>query len=85
MALYFFDVHGGSDVYRDEEGLELQSPRLAEREAMIVLQDVLRTGKLTARIRDVRVHMRDDAGRVVLIASLSMTCQWLAKALPPDC
>ena len=41
MARYFFDLHNGSGLTRDEEGRELEDNNEARREALVGMRSVL--------------------------------------------
>lgn len=41
MARYFFDLHNGSGLTRDEEGRELENNDEARREALVGIRSVL--------------------------------------------
>ncbi|WP_296617176.1 hypothetical protein [Sphingomonas sp.] len=41
MARYFFDLHNGSGLTRDEEGRELEDNDEARREALVGIRSVL--------------------------------------------
>lgn len=77
MARFFFDLHDGADIYLDLEGGELPSLVAAKQEAFSVLLDSMRTRSFDAAVETGAMNVRDDTGRVVLIANLSAVCHSL--------
>ena len=76
MARYFSDLDDGSKKYVDPVGTELADIRMVPSEAI---------GFLTAVVRDVRdqsdrtlvVSVRDDNGRSIFAATLTLQSEWL--------
>jgi hypothetical protein len=71
MPRYFFDTRDGDTTARDEIGLEFDELEAVEREALKALPDLAR-GAVPDGHRDFVVNVRDEAGRPVLRASLSL-------------
>ncbi|TGN90960.1 hypothetical protein EOW77_0003545 [Bradyrhizobium yuanmingense] len=61
-ARYYFDLRDGTQVFRDEEGLELPTVRAAEMEATRTLGGMVRDLELESGGRDLAIEVRTDAG-----------------------
>jgi hypothetical protein len=72
MPRYFFDMHDGGPVLVDEEGQELDGLQAAQREALSGLADLARDVVLKAERESMGVSVRDEAGRIVYRATLSL-------------
>ena len=74
-GLYYFDIRDGDRFTRDEAGLELDGIDAVRREAMRALRgtvgDVLPDGGQ----RSVAVAVRNEDGKPVLMASLTLIVQ----------
>ena len=74
-GLYYFDIRDGDRFTRDEAGLELDGIEAVRREAMRALRgtvgDVLPDGGQ----RSVAVAVRNEDGKPVLMASLTLIVQ----------
>ena len=74
MPRYFFDVDDGNSVTRDDIGLELDGPDVAEREALRTLGDIARDilvehgSGLTLRL-----GIRTEERPTVFLATLTLT------------
>ncbi|MGA7807026.1 DUF6894 family protein [Bradyrhizobium sp.] len=76
MARYFSDLDDGNTKYVDSVGTELPDIRMVPSEAI---------GFLTAIVKDVRdendralsVIVRDDNGRSIFVATLTLQSDWL--------
>ncbi len=74
MPRYFFDIHKGGNEFNDEEGSDLASDRIAETEAVAILQDMTRSMAFGDDYKDtVRAHVRNAAGNVIFKAKLALT------------
>jgi len=61
---YYFDIREADGLYPDEEGMEFETQREAEREAVHTLAGLTRD-YVSAEVRhDVSIEVRTDAGRV---------------------
>ncbi len=72
---YFFDIQDGSRFIQDDEGLELDGIDAVRAEALLALPDMAR-GKLPdGDHRTIVISVRDDEGRPVLKAALSLVVE----------
>ncbi|AWM08808.1 DUF6894 family protein [Bradyrhizobium symbiodeficiens] len=71
MPRYYFDLLDDNGVARDEEGLELSSPRAVQAEAAKSLADMAREGVMSAPSAGARQRMaidvRDARGPVMQV------------------
>ena len=72
MQRYYFDTYDSGPLTLDEEGLELDSPEAARREALGGLADLARDLVPGAQHDRMGVQVRDEAGRIVFRATLSL-------------
>jgi hypothetical protein len=73
MPRFYFDFYDGPDLIPDHEGLELDSLKAAEHEA---IQTAVQLGRdWLPRERKVRLAVRDDQRRLVLALSLELTVE----------
>ncbi|UPK31236.1 DUF6894 family protein [Bradyrhizobium sp. 195] len=78
MTRYFFDVRDGLDLFPDEEGVELQSQREAEAEAVGTLAQLARdmaqevAGQDHPR-SDIAIEVRTASGPVFQVALIFAT------------
>lgn len=70
MARYYFDTRDNSDLFRDENGIDLESMEAARDEATRGLADLAREALPGAIRRELAVEVRDEADRQVLRAAL---------------
>lgn len=75
MHHYFFDIQDGDKILNDTEGLELDGIEAVQREAMRALPDMARDTLPSEGHRTIVVCVRDESGRTVLMAALSMMVQ----------
>ena len=76
---YFFDTYDGETFTRDEDGVVLVDLEQARDEAVRALPD-LRRETLPERVRrDYVVEVRDEAGRKVWRAALSLVVERLTE------
>ena len=77
MTLYYFDVDDGHRRTVDREGSELATLAMVRREAIgllpLVAADVLPDGDALT----IHVLVRDEAGRPIFRAALSLDSGWL--------
>ena len=76
MPRYYFDIHDGERLTRDEEGIEYEA-RKAVRDAAIgvlpaIVQDELPDGGECG----LTVKVRDETGRYIFQATLSIKAEW---------
>jgi hypothetical protein len=77
MPRYYFDVHNGETSTTDTVGLEFDGRRAAQREAVRCLPQLAKDALPDGTERDFVVVVRDDAGRAILRAKLSLTVETL--------
>lgn len=77
MPRYYFDVYDSDGLAADEDGQELASRESARRAAIEVLPDIARD-ELPRGDREVfAVKVRDESGRYIFEASLSLSADWI--------
>ena len=73
MPRYYFDEYDGDTVTQDDEGLELDGIEAARAEARKALPDIARDVlPEDGDRRTMVVKVRDEAGTVLITATLSM-------------
>ena len=78
MPRFYFEFLDGSELIHDDEGLELDSLKAAEHEAV---QTAVQLGRdWLPRKREVSLAVRDDQRRLVLSVSLELTVERLVPA-----
>ena len=77
MPHYFFDIDDGDRRTRDDEGLDLDGPAAARMEAIRALPDVARDVMPDGDHRTILATIRNEAGKAIFRAELSLTAQWL--------
>jgi hypothetical protein len=77
MPRYYFDIDDGRRFTRDEEGLECPSRKAVRDFAMGALPDIARDELPEEDRRDFVVKVRDESGRYVFQAILSLASEWL--------
>jgi uncharacterized protein YfcZ (UPF0381/DUF406 family) len=75
---YFFDVHNGNELTRDEVGLELDGIDEARDEAAEALAEMAGTASREANPRDFSIEVRDESNQPVLKAEISFAVQTVA-------
>lgn len=76
MPRFFFDISDGV-ITKDDEGLEYPNAHAARDAAIRTLPDIAREEIGVGGSRAVTVLMRDEAGRALFTASLTLTAAWL--------
>ncbi len=73
MPRYYFDEYDGETVTQDDEGLELDGIEAARAEARKALPDIARDVlPEDGDRRTMVVKVRDEAGKVLITATLSL-------------
>jgi hypothetical protein len=72
MRLYYFDVHDGETFSADDIGIECAGMDEVPKQAVKALPEMARDELPDGDIRDFAVDARDEAGRRVLKATLSL-------------
>lgn len=76
MPRYFFDViDGGLTV--DDEGIGLPNMQAARAEALHALPDLAKNLLQTEDEREVSITVRDEGGRPIFEATLTIRARWL--------
>ena len=76
MPRFFFDFADGT-VIPDDMGTEFPNAHAARDEAIRTLPDVARDEIARGQGRQVVVLMRDETGRALFTAALTLTAKWL--------
>lgn len=76
MPRYYFDIVNGA-LTVDAEGTEFPDAEAARAEAIRTLPDVARDEIADGSSREVMLLMRDEAGRAIFTASLTLAAKWL--------
>jgi hypothetical protein len=67
---YFFDTRDGSELIRDEQGIELDDIESARHEATRGLADLAKDVIPSSERRELAIEVRDDADHALLRAAL---------------
>lgn len=76
MPRYYIDSSDGSFSHIDSEGVELTGDEAARYLALDALPDMVREVLPDGDQREFAVHVRDESGRVIYSASLTLTGAW---------
>lgn len=76
MPRFFFDFSDGVLIV-DDDGTEFPDAHAARDAAIRTLPDIARTEIAARGHRDVVVLMRDETGRALFTAALTLTAKWL--------
>lgn len=79
MPRYYFDVLDGR-LFTDEEGTEFPDLAAARTEALRSLPEMATDLVAIEDGHEVSITMRDDAGRPILAATLTIDARWLDDA-----
>ena len=79
MPRYFFDTYDGESFIPDEHGVVLEDLEQARDEAVRALPDLPRETLPDCDRRDYVVEVRDEAGRKVWRAALSLVVERLTE------
>jgi hypothetical protein len=79
MPRYFFDTYDGNHASLDEEGVECGSRQQIQDCAIDALPDIARDELPDGLEQLFWVKVRDESGRLVFEASLTLTSRWLAE------
>jgi hypothetical protein len=72
MPNYYFDVHLGSNFLPNEHGLEFDGLDAAELEVSCAALELARHHLLNDHVHDVRVKVKNDDHREMLMVAVSM-------------
>ena len=82
MPRYFFDTDDGQKHSQDEKGLDLGGPWEARALALAVIPDILRDVQFDDDRRDIVSSVRDENGRLLYTAALSLEGGWQIEPPP---
>ena len=77
MSRFFFDITVGGVEIQDREGSELARPADVSELAMGVLAEMLHPGRERAKAGEFFVLARDEAGRTIYRATLTLAGEWV--------
>jgi len=80
MSRFFFDFRDGTDLTRDDEGLELAGVAEARAEAIRALPGIVRDEVPDGDSRDFEIDVRDDREHLLLTVSLRLRVRRVADA-----
>jgi hypothetical protein len=84
MARYYFDIHDGQHLTRDDVGTECRSPDDIKTEAMTALPEIARDIIPTDGDRQaLTVIVRNASNLTVFTATLTFASIWLGEDMPP--
>ncbi|WP_063694839.1 DUF6894 family protein [Bradyrhizobium stylosanthis] len=68
MARYYFDLRDGTELFPDEEGVQLLTLQAAEMEAMRALGGMVQQLEPKAEGRDMAIEVRNEDGPLFQVA-----------------
>ena len=77
MPKYFFDIYDGEQQIRDDTGVDLSGPDAARDAAIGVLPNIARDELPDGDKREFVAVVRDESGRKIFRAALSLVAEWL--------
>ncbi|MEH6717313.1 MAG: hypothetical protein V7704_00415 [Aurantimonas endophytica] len=77
MPLYYFDIEDQDDLSRDDTGIDCTSRDAIRNAAVDALPDLARDLILGDEHHTIVVLVRDEAGRKIYRASLTVDAAWL--------
>lgn len=80
MPLYFFDLHDGTNFVKDEEGFDLPDPDAVRERLARIMTKVVRGVTASADRQDFFAIARDDQGKVLYRAHLSLDMEAVDSA-----
>ena len=80
MPRYFFDILRDGQELHDEDGSDLADDRMAEGEAIGILQDMTRSLVSDGDRDTIRAHVRNAAGYVIFKAKMALTTERIESA-----
>jgi hypothetical protein len=76
MARYYFDLHDGTQVIRDDEGTEFDSLDAAVQGAARSAAEIGTSRLVKGDLSDVVIAARDERGQQVFTVTASMKIDW---------
>jgi hypothetical protein len=83
MARYYFDVHDGTALTRDEDGVECCSLNELRFAAIDALPDLARDQLPNGDSTRLAVKVRDAGGKYLFEASLTLSVKWAIDGILP--
>ncbi|WP_426954243.1 DUF6894 family protein [Muricoccus radiodurans] len=77
MTRFFFDTNDGEQFVHDEEGLDCADVMEARAMALKALSDIAKDVLPEGMSREIVTDIRDETGRRILTATLSLVVQWV--------
>ena len=77
MPLFYFDIHDGVCLIRDDKGTELPDRHAARNAAISVLPGLARDELPDGDRRQFSSEVRDASGKVIFRATLSLATEWI--------
>ena len=76
MPRYYLDLYHGDGLTVDDEGQVFETRARLRREAIRILPDVLRDEMFEGDRPEIMVKVRDESGRHIFEASLTLNSGW---------
>ena len=84
LARYYFDIHDGQELVRDDVGSECANPEAIQKEATEALGDISQIAILNGGDRQTyAVLVRNERGAAVYMALHTITGLWLGENAKP--
>ncbi|QPC93540.1 DUF6894 family protein [Mesorhizobium sp. INR15] len=81
MSRYFFDIHDGHALTSDDDGIACESLKDLSYQAVDVLPDLAREDLPNGPTRTFFAKVRDDSGRYVFRATLTLASAWIVDTI----
>lgn len=81
MSRYYFDINDGHDFTRDDDGMVCDTLEQLGYQAVDVLPDIVREELPDGPRRTFSVKVRNDRGRYVFRASLTLASAWIVETI----
>jgi hypothetical protein len=77
MPRYYLDIYNADGLTEDEEGQVFETPLRLRQAAIRILPDIVRDEILDVDETSIAVKVRDESGRRVFEASLTIVSKWV--------
>lgn len=77
MPRFYFDIDDGEQCHTDSDGVELGNLQEVRNTAVSILPDVAREELPDGDRRVFVCKARDESGKIVFIATLSLVAEWI--------
>ncbi len=84
MPRFFFDVKDGDHSTHDEEGDVYQDKEAARKIALLSLAEIVDSLMPDGNRREITIKMRDETGKEIFVARMSLTAEWLPERSTPS-